>query len=430
MIILFSVGNRNITAHQAATIPKKLKPLLFLSSMALSESMLKKEICLHLPGSKSISNRALIMATLCQKASTLHNLLVSDDTDTCRRALDAVFTSKNIDCRDAGTVARFLLPICAALGGEYYFDASKRMRKRPIDQLLIILQQQDVQFEFLETPGEMPFRMHSLGLLGGEIHVDVSDSSQFLSGLFMAAPLARKGMKIQSTRTIAEQPYVLMTLQLMKKFGIDHHYWDDFTIEIPPGVYRATQLTIEPDASTASYFFAAAALTQRSIKVMDLNIHSLQGDLRFLNVLEKIGCNIKKNHDYINVIGPDSLKGMDEINMQGFTDTFMTLAIMAPFLPTPTIIHGLRHTRWQESDRVAAMEEGLNRVGIKTETTEDSFIIYPGTPHAAIIDSHHDHRIAMSFAIMRLKVPDIIIDGSECVSKTCPSFFNLLSKIN
>lgn len=395
--------------------------------MALSELMFKKEICLHLPGSKSISNRALIMAALCQKPSTFYNLLISDDTETCRQALEALRTSKKIDCHDAGTVARFLLPICAALGGEYYFDGSQRMRERPIDPLLALLQQQNVQIEFLETPKKMPFRMHSQGLLGGEINVDVRDSSQFLSGLLMAAPLTKNGMNIQSTRAIAEQPYVLMTLQLMKQFGIHHDYLNDFKIKILPGVYQATELTIEPDASTASYFFAAAALMQYSIKVMDLNIHSLQGDLRFLTILEKIGCNVKKTNDYINVIGPVSLKDIGEINMSGFTDTFMTLAIIAPFLSAPTIIHGLRHTRLQESDRVAAMAEGLNRVGIKTETTEDSLTIYPGTPHAAIINSHHDHRIAMSFAIMSLKVPGIIIDGSECVSKTCPSFFTLMS---
>lgn len=397
--------------------------------MALSDPMLKKEICLHLPGSKSISNRALIMAALCREPSVLHNLLISDDTEACQQALEALHASKNIDCRDAGTVARFLLPICAALGGEYYFDGSERMRERPLGPLLKILQQQRIHFEFLEVPEKMPFKMHSLGLHGGEIKVDVSDSSQFLSGLLMAGPLTKKGLKIESTRIIAEQPYVLMTLQLMKHFGIDHHYRNDFTIEVFPGVYQATQLTIEPDASTAAYFFAAAALTQRAITIMDLNDKSIQGDLRFLSILEKIGCTIKSTSNAIHVIGPASLKGLGEINMQGFTDTFMTLAVMAPFLPTPTIIRGLRHTRLQESDRVAAMAEGLSRVGIKTETTEDSLTIYPGIPHAAIIDSYRDHRIAMSFAIMGLKVSGIIIDGPECVSKTCPSFFQLLSKI-
>lgn len=418
---------------------------------------------LTIPGSKSITNRALIMAALCKQSSVLNNILISDDTETCQEALKNLFTSKIINCNDAGTVARFLLPICAALGGEYHFDGSSRMRERPIGPLLDILKQQKVEFKFLESPDKMPFIMKSNGLIGGKISVDVHDSSQFLSGLLMAAPLTKTGFIIQAIvhanpnsdlntdlnpQDISQKPYIQMTLHLMEKFGIKHELMNDSTIEILPGTYQAPSLAldIEPDASTASYFFAAAALNQGCIRILHLSTQSIQGDLKFLKLLEEMGClvekgnmsDIKQKTSYIQVTGPKTLKGIGEVNMSGFTDTFMTLAIIAPFLPTPTTIHGLRHTRLQESDRVAAIVDGLTHVGIKTESTEDSLTIFPGhpsilrpsipgQPKPIIIDSHNDHRIAMSFAILGLKIPGIMMNNPECVSKTCPSFFELLA---
>lgn len=381
---------------------------------------------IYLPGSKSITNRALIMAALCQKPSILHNALVSDDTDTCRQALKNLYTGFSMHCNDAGTVARFLLPVCAALGGTYHFNGSTRLRERPIKPLLDILQQQNVAFEYLDKPNSLPLKLRSQGLLGGDISIDIHDSSQFLSGLLIAAPLTQQGMHISTTVSVADKPYVMMTLALMKKFGITYDIIDKTSVYVPPGTYQSTTLTIEPDASTASYFFAAAALMHCSVRVMDLNHQSIQGDLQFLAILEKIGCSIRITSDAIELTGPMCLQGVGEVNMRDYSDTFMTLAIIAPFLPTPTRIHGLRHTRQQESDRVAAIVDGLQRVGIKTENTKDSLSIFPGIPHAAIIDTHHDHRIAMSFGVMRLKIPDIVIDGAECVSKTCPDFFQYI----
>lgn len=372
------------------------------------------------------------MAFLCKESSTLRNCLESDDTETCRIALEAIKKTgnlKRINCRDSGIVTRFLLPICAALGGEYYFDGSPRMRERPIAPLIDILQEQNVSFEFLESSKKMPFKIRSSGLIGGKMNINIQDSSQFLSGLLIAAPLSKQGITIQVNEKISTKPYVQMTLHLMQRFGITYQLVDDFTIHIAPNVYHATDLTIEPDASTASYFFAAAALTQRSITIMNLNAHSIQGDLKFLEVLVKIGCSIKATSHAITVTGTTELKSIGEINMSGFSDTFMTLAVIAPFLPTPTTIHGLKHTRLQESDRVASMAEELKRVCIKTESTEDSLTIFPGIPQATQIQSHHDHRIAMSFAILGLKIPEIQIIHPECVSKTCPSFFKLLSEL-
>jgi len=384
---------------------------------------------LILPGSKSITNRALIMAAQCSTTSDLKNLLLSDDTQTCRSALDSMNTSRIIDCQDAGTVARFLVPLCAVKGGEYRFDGSARMRQRPMQSLLQILEHLGTVFEWLGKPYHMPFILRCAELQGGNININIAESSQFLSGLLIAAPLTKQGMSITSTNKISMLPYVQMTLKLMRAFGIKPVILDDYTIHILPTTYQATALSIEPDASTASYFFAAAALCNSQVRIMDLNADSIQGDLQFLMCLRQMGCRIKYHNDAIEVTGAQTLKPIGEINMKGFSDTFMTLAIIAPFLSKPTLIHGLEHTRMQESDRIAAMVDGLTRLGIKTHDTQDSLTIFPGTPKGCVINSHNDHRIAMSFATIGLKVSGISVQDAACVSKTCPTFFDLLKKL-
>ncbi len=495
---------------------------------------------LSLPGSKSLSNRALILAALCKEESIIEGLLDSDDTKACREGLKNIKESyllnrksplhpslnrrfyinnpypahvstenviarsvlyaseapqcktrrgnpekyllsisglprrfitpltlcntapRNdvlrgntfpelfmqqhlfkegcrgdfslnipplIHCQDAGTVARFLLPICAALAGEYHFDASPRLRERPLKPLIDILKQQGVKFQFLAEQDQMPFIIQSTGLPGGKIFIDIHHSSQFLSGLCMAAPLTQSGMILETGKVIKDKPYVTMTLQLMEKFGVYHRYQNDFTVEIPPAEYKATNITIEPDASTASYFFAAAALTQSTIHIKNLTRESCQGDLKFLDVLEKMGCQINSYSSGISVTGPINLKSIGSINMSNFSDTFMTLAVLAPFLPTATTIHGIHHTRYQESDRINAIIDGLHCVGIRTESTENSLTIFPGNPVGNAIYSHHDHRIAMAFSILGLKIPSMIINDAQCVNKTCPLFFEYLEQL-
>lgn len=387
---------------------------------------------LVLPGSKSLTNRALIMAALCQKESQLNGILECDDTMACKEALNTLETQlpiKSIHCHEAGTVARFLLPVCAALGGNYRFDAGNRLRERPIKPLIQLLKQQAIEFEFMHNADQMPFMMHSSGMVGGNVSIDISDSSQFLSGLCISAPLTQKGMIIHTTQPIASKPYVMMTLKLMEQFGISHYFHDDTCIEIPSSSYQAIDLSIEPDASTASYFFAAAALTNSRIEIKHLNADSFQGDLKFLDILEKIGCRVSKNEHSIVVSGPQSLGSINTVDMSAFSDTFMTLAIMAPFLETPTTITGIRHTQYQESHRITSMASGLNQLNIRTETTDDSLTIFPGVPKGNTVQSYHDHRVAMAFSILGLKVPGIHIDDPHCVSKTCPLFFEYLEKL-
>jgi 3-phosphoshikimate 1-carboxyvinyltransferase len=399
------------------------------------------------PGSKSLSNRALLLAAMAEGVTHLKGLLWSDDTEACYVALQSLGVSlekvaadelkvtgvraftqnQKINCRDAGTVARFLIPIVAALGGAYEFYGSERLSERPLKPMLDGLIALGVKIDYQGAEGFLPLRLESHGLSGGVIEVDIRDSSQFFSGLLLAAPKARGPITIFADH-IATKPYVRVSLDMMADFGVQAELQGN-AVQVLPSVYRACEYAIEPDASTASYFFAAAALTAGDIVVKGLHRQVLQGDIRFLNVLEKMGAQITEHAEGVRVQGPKVLQGLGEIDFTGMSDTFMTLAALCPFANSPTTIKGLRHTRLQESDRVEAMRQGLTRLGAKVTTTEDSITIYPSDLQGAVIDSHRDHRIAMSHALIGLRVPGVVIDGADCVKKTCPHFFALLNSL-
>ena len=396
------------------------------------------------PGSKSLSNRALLIAALAEGVSHLQGLLWSDDTEACCVALQSLGVSiqkisddvvkvtgvniflpdQKINCRDAGTVARFLIPMAAALGGGYEFYGSERLSERPLKPMLDGLIAQGVKITYHGEKGFLPLRLESQGLSGGVLEIDIKDSSQFVSGLLLAAPRAHAPLTIFA-EGLASKPYVRITLEMMADFGIQTEL-QTHGVQVMPGAYQACDYEIEPDASTASYFFAAAALTGGEITVKGLHRQVLQGDIHFLEVLEKMGALVHESATGITIKGPEILQGLGEMDLTGMTDTFMTLAALCPFASSPTTIKGLRHTRLQESDRVEAMRQGLARLGAKVSTTEDSITIYPSVLHGAVIDSHRDHRIAMSHALIGLRVPDVVIDGADCVKKTCPHFFELL----
>lgn len=403
----------------------------------------------QIPGSKSISNRALFLAALANGESILRGVLQSDDTEACITALQTLgveihkigvdclavkgggpfHNNVSIDCRDAGTVARLIVPILAVRGGSYHIYGSKRMNERPMQPVFAALQALGAQIHYLEKAGFLPIRLESTGLAGGEITVDIKDSSQFVSGLMLAAPFCAEPLTIHA-QGLAHKPYIQMTARMMEAFQGQVHILDEDSLRVLPGVYSAREYAVEPDASTASYFFAAAALTAGEIFIPHLQQDMLQGDIRFLAVLEQMGAKVIFRKEGVSVSGPPSLQGLGEIDVTGFSDTFMTLAALAAFASGRTTIKGLRHTRLQESDRVAAMAEGLQTLGAKVETTEDSLTVYSGNSlHSGIVNSHNDHRIAMSLALAGLKVPGVVIDGAECVKKTCPDFFKLLSSL-
>ncbi len=408
---------------------------------------------IEIPGSKSITNRALLIAALAEGQSLLKGMLMSDDTMVCGNALRQLgveldwdlkknycivqgcnghFSASraNVWCQDAGTATRFLLAATAQTRGQYDFDASKRMRERPLHQLIEVLQKQGAKF-LPQNTSNMPFHLIGQhGLQGGDIFISSKLTSQFISALLMVAPYAKKTVTLITDTTIA-RPYIDMTCEMMKSFGVTVTTTenDSYRVTVPQS-YSAREYTIEPDLSTSSYFFAAAALTQSKITIPNIKRHeSLQGDVEFLTILEKMGCEISEHEFGISLKGPEKLSGI-EVDMSQCSDTFMTLAALAPFAEDPIHIYNIKHARLQESDRIAAVAENMQKLGIKTEVTEDSIKIFPGKIKPGIVNSFKDHRIAMSFALIGFKIPGIEIEDAECVAKTCPHYFNMLNSLH
>lgn len=401
-----------------------------------------------IPGSKSITNRALLLAALADGVSEISDILLSDDTRAFIHALQELgiviqldestlscivgggggrFPRKNaaIWCAEAGTLARFLLAACASTAGEYQFDASPQLRDRPIESLLHLLCRQGAVV-IPPDAKKMPFTvMGTNGLFGGEIDIESTETSQFISAMLMIAPFAKTPMMIKP-QDLVGRSYVDMTCAMMAEFGVVVRRFHQFRFSIPvPQRYLARDYVVEPDFSTASYFFAAAAVTGGEMTMQPVKTkESKQGDLKFLKVLEKMGCEVIENATGLTVKGPVALRGVN-IDMRDFSDTFMTLAAIAPFATTPTTITNIAHTRVQESNRITAMREGLERLHVKVEEGHDWIRIHPGTPSGIVIDSHQDHRIAMAFSVIGLRVAGVEIEHAECVSKTCPTFFQL-----
>jgi 3-phosphoshikimate 1-carboxyvinyltransferase len=402
----------------------------------------------HIPGSKSITNRALLLAALAEGVSDITDILISEDTLALVKALQALGIDIAIDegalrckvtgckgkfpvkeasvwCADAGTVTRFLLAACAASSGVFHFDASARMRERPLAPLLKILCAQGAR-TLPDDAVKMPFTLNGVEhLRGGEIEVAGGETSQFISALLMAAPFAKHAVMLKIHDAMAS-PYVEMTCDMMADFGVLVRRMHQARFSVPlPQAYQARDYVVEPDISTASYFFAAAAVTAGEMTIQPVNrALSKQGDIEFLNVLEKMGCKVTESAAGLKVEAPRVLQGVS-VNMRNFSDTFMTLAALAPFADSATTITNIGHTRLQESNRISAMREGLEKIGIKVEEGPDWLKIFPGVPRAAVINSHHDHRIAMAFSVIGLRVSGIEIEGAECVAKTCPDFFKM-----
>lgn len=405
-----------------------------------------------IPGSKSITNRALLLAALADGISELSGILLSDDTSVFIEALRELGVTIMLDkaahtcvvggaggvfpknrahiwCGDAGTAARFLLAACASVSGIYQFDGSAQLRRRPIATLLSLLSSQGAKV-IPEDAREMPLTIAGQGgLLGGEIIMSAHETGQYVSALLMVAPFAKTPIMLE-TENLVSVPYVNMTCSMMRDFGVLVKRLHQTRFYVPvPQVYYPQKYVIEPDLSTASYFFAAAAVTGGEMTVPHVQREtSMQADIQFLTVLEKMGCTVMQTNEGVTVKGAQQLRGVN-VDMRDFSDVFMTLAAIAPFASSPTTITNIAHTRLKESDRITAMRVGLEKLGIKIETGLDWIKIYPGIPQAAIIDSMNDHRIAMSFSIVGLKVEGIKIDGAECVSKTCPEFFELWDQI-
>ncbi|MEU3609689.1 3-phosphoshikimate 1-carboxyvinyltransferase [Streptomyces sp. NPDC035033] len=400
----------------------------------------------RVPGSKSITNRALLLAAAAPGRSRLAAPLVSEDTLAFRAALTAIgfevadeddgawtvtghgagpYVPGRVWCADAGTAARFLPPFAATGRGPYVFDGSDQLRARPLRPLLDALTGLGARV----SGTGLPFTLSAEGLGGGRIELDSGVSSQYLSGLLMAAPLMSGPLTVDVPRLVS-RPYLDMTVALMRRFGARVEE-SDGSLTVLPGGYRPTDLVVEPDASTASYVFAAAAVTGRTVRVRGLGRTSLQGDTAFTGVLERAGARVTTGEDWTEVTGPagGALRGGFTVDMGDISDTFMTMAAVAPLADAPVTITGIAHARVKESDRIAAVAENLRRLGVDVEEGRDRITVHPGVPVPATVRCRRDHRIAMSFSVLGLRAPGIGLDDPACVAKTFPGFHEELARL-
>ncbi len=403
----------------------------------------------RVPGSKSLTNRALVCAALASGRSRLVGWLESEDTEamieglgrlgvTVERTHADLFVNGTggefaiplhpIDCRASGTTMRFLAACAALVRGRVTLDGVARMRERPIQDLADALTSLGVSVR--TVAGCPPITIQGGRLTGGRVAVDAGKSSQFLSALLMVAPLAEDEVEIVAM-PITSRPYVDLTLSVMNAFGISVELHGDDTFRISGGQsYRPRTYAIEPDATAATYFFAAAAITGGRIRVDGLSPASAQSDVRFVEVLERMGCGVERGPNWISVRGPRYLHGVD-VDLNALPDSALTLSVVALFARGRTAIRNVPNLRLKETDRMAALQTELQKLGAQVETTATDLVIDPParvTP--ARIATYEDHRMAMSFAVAGLAVDGIVIQDPECVRKTFPGFFEELRRLS
>ena len=405
------------------------------------------------PGSKSVTNRALLVAALADGESVVENALFSDDPYHLMDSLVRVGFDVRADrgkgevqvaglageiprggvevfVGNAGTVARFLPPALALGPGPYTVDGVPRMRERPIKELVDAMRGLGAAVEYGDEEGRFPLVVGGGGIAGGRTTVSGAGSSQFVSGLLMAAPYAR-GPVVLDVRGRESWPYVGITIEVMRSFGADVEAERGFgRLAVGGGPYRARRFRVEPDASAASYFLALAAATGGRVRVPGLGASSSQGDLRFAGVLGAMGCSVELAEDYVEVRGPGRLRGV-EVDMGAFSDTMMTLAAIAPFAEGATTILNVGHTRHQETDRVSAVATELARLGVEVEEGRDWLRVHPGPLRPAEIETYGDHRMAMAFAAAGLAAPEaaVTVKDPGCVTKTFPGYFRALEAL-
>ncbi len=407
---------------------------------------------LAVPGSKSVTNRALVLAGLAKGQSELAGILKSDDAwwglealRTLGLAVEVSGDTARIEggggrwpageaelyIGAAGTLGRFLPPaLAAAPAGRYLVRASRRMSQRPIAPLVEALRALGGRVDYAEAEGRFPLVVHGAGLAGGRVTIPGSVSSQFTSGVLLAAPYAAKPVTVLVEGGMVQPAYVEITLAMMRRFGAVVEATDGLSrITIQPGGYQGRQLTLEADASSAAYFFALAAASGGEITVSNIGSATLQPDLGFTNVLERMGARVEVYPERTTVRGPERLRGGFGVSLKAMSDQTPTLAALAAMADAPVTISGVAHVRHHESDRIAAMARELGRLGIRTEEHEDGLTVWPGTLRPARLDPHDDHRIAMSLALLALRAPGLEIANPGTTSKTFPQYWEYLERL-
>ena len=401
----------------------------------------------RVPGSKSITNRALVCAALADGVSTLRNASDSDDTALMVNALNqlGVLVQRDgermtvhgtggvlhaprfpIPVGNAGTTLRFLLSVAAIARGTVVLQGNDRMAERPNEDLLHALNSLGVGIR--QMPGQAVFEIAGGTLRGGVAHVKGEKSSQFLSSLLLAVPYAEQPVEIALEGRLASESYVAMTLEVMRSFGVDVSGSVTQGLSIPAGLrYRPSDFMVEADASGASYPMAAVAIAGGEVLVPGFRLRSLQGDAGFAAVLRLMGCEIVEKEEGVLARRTAPLRGVS-IDMNSMPDVVPTLAAVALFAEGPTSIRNVAHLRFKESDRLGALEEELSNLGADITCTDDGLDIRPTQLHGALLDTHDDHRLAMSFALVGLAVPGVTIGNPECVRKSFPRFWTEFDK--
>ncbi len=410
-----------------------------------------KPCSVQLPGSKSISHRMLICASLAKGRSLISNLLKSDDihhTMTALKAMGAgigetgpstiavegfnghpLFTEQEIYLGNSGTSMRLLAGIAALGTSPYIMTGDQRMQERPMEDLLEALNQAGIEAVSINGNGAPPVRIKGGNRKGGAVTIDCSQSSQYLSSLLMMGALFDKGLDIHLPSPAVSEPYIHLTMDIMKQFGVHAEKTRDTLYRVFGNqYYRPGEFAVEPDLSNASYFWAAGAVSGEMITVENINRNSLQGDLRLLDILESMGCSIDIRKSSIGVEGKQ-LTAVD-VDMSDIPDVVPTLAVIAAFAKGETRIRNIKHLREKECDRIDAVVSQLSKMGVTASQGEDWLSVTGGgSPKGAVIETFNDHRIAMAFSIAGLVVPGMMIENEGCVGKSFPGFWQTLRQL-
>lgn len=413
-----------------------------------------KNFTVTVPGSKSITNRALLIAALSEGTVLLKGALFSDDSRYFMKALSDLGFETKIDenkktiiingtggkipqnnreiyVGSAGTAARFLTAMLGLSGGNYIINASQQMKKRPMEPLFKALEELTVKIEYLEEPYHLPVKIHGReNMDSSEITLDISKSTQFLSGFLMTGVMNKNGIKIKMSSERKTGSYIDITTNMMKDMGCIAIFDGENYIIKSDEKYNISEYQIEPDVSAACYFYAIGAITGCSAKVRNVHFDSTQGDINFVRVLEKMGCKVEDSEDGIIVTGPKEgkLKGI-EVDMNDFSDQALTLGAISIFAEGKVTIKNVGHIRIQECDRLHAIGAELGKMGIRTEEGMDEITIYPGEPEPTVVETYDDHRVAMSFALVGLKKDGIKISNPSCCRKTFEEYFEVLESL-
>jgi len=425
---------------------RDLPPILEIPTRGAIDAVVR------VPGSKSITNRALLIAALATGDSELSGALESDDTLAMVEGLTALGceitlgperwrvqgrrgrlqrSAAAIHARSSGTTARFLTAAAALANGTVVIDGSPRMRARPIADLADALQRLGVRVDVLGERGCPPVRVHGGALPGGRAEIDARHSSQYVSAVLLAAPYARSDVVLEFTDGIlVSKPYVDLTLDVMRAFGAEADWSGAAALRVKAGRgYQGRFYAVEPDASAAVYPFCAAAISGGRVRVEGIPAHSIQADVKVLDVLEAMGCEVLRGANFSEVRGPvGRLRGVS-VDMNEMPDAALAIAVVALFAGGPTQLCNISNLRIKETDRLAALETELRKLGAGATTTADSLRIEPGRLHGAEIETYDDHRMAMSFALAGLRIPGVAIRDPACVGKTWPDFFEMLEQL-